>query len=64
MNRENIKEIINNFLLEELEIEAPLVEKAHLKNDLGIDSLDFVDIVVEEDRDFWCEIKPEEWDGV
>ena len=60
MNREQIIEIINRFLVDELEIEAPLTEDAHLKNDLGIDSLDFVDIVVVVDREFGFKIKQEE----
>lgn len=37
---------------------------AHLKNDLGIDSLDFVDIVVIVERKFGFKIKAEEMAGV
>lgn len=64
MEREQIVEIINEFLVEELEVEAPLTEEAHLKNDLGIDSLDFVDIVVVVDREFGFKIKQEEMVGI
>ncbi len=47
MTREEIVKITNNFLVEEIEVEeAVLKEDASLKDDLGIDSLDFVDIVV------------------
>ena len=35
-----------------------------LKEDLGIDSLDFVDIVVIVERNFGFKIKPEEMKGV
>lgn len=64
MEREQITQIINEFLVEELEIEASLTEEAHLKNDLGIDSLDFVDIVVVVDREFGFKIQREEMIGV
>lgn len=64
MEREKITRIINQFLVEELEVEVPLTEDAHLKNDLGIDSLDFVDIVVVVDREFGFKIKQEEMVGV
>ena len=35
-----------------------------MKEDLGIDSLDFVDIVVIVERNFGFKIKPEEMKGV
>jgi acyl carrier protein len=61
MKREEIEEIVKNFLIEEIEVEeAVIVPEAHLKNDLGIDSLDFVDIVVIVERNFGFKIKPEE----
>ena len=47
MTREDIIKTINTFLIEELEIDENLIqEDALLKEKLGIDSLDFVDIVV------------------
>jgi len=61
MTKEEIKKIVNNFLVEEFEIEEhKIVEEALLKDDLGIDSLDFVDIVVIIERCFGFKIKPEE----
>jgi len=61
MTREKIIEIVNTFLIEELEIEkSKIKEEALLKEDLGIDSLDFVDIVVIVERNFGFKIKPEE----
>ena len=47
MNRTEIEEKVNAFLIDELEIdEEKLNPEALLKEGLGIDSLDFVDIVV------------------
>lgn len=61
MNRAEIEENINHFLIEELEVEEEkLKPEARLKEDLGIDSLDFVDIVVIVDKLFGFKIKPEE----
>jgi len=48
MNNEDIKSKINDFLIEEFEIDPELINpEAKLKDDLGLDSLDFVDVVVE-----------------
>ena len=48
MSNENIKSQINDFLVEEFEIDPELINpEAKLKDDLGLDSLDFVDVVVE-----------------
>ena len=60
MTREKVIEITNKFLVEEIELTAPLTEDAHLKDDLGIDSLDFVDIVVIVERHFGFKIQAEE----
>ena len=47
MERKEIEEKVRNFLIEDLEIdEDKIAPEAKLKDDLGIDSLDFVDIVV------------------
>jgi len=65
MTKEKIVEIVNNFLVEEIEIEEDKInDDALLKEDLGIDSLDFVDIVVIVERHFGFKIKPEEMSGV
>lgn len=61
MTREEIEEKVKGFMIEELELEEKeLVAKALLKDDLGIDSLDYVDIVVIVDKIFGFKIKPEE----
>lgn len=65
MTREEVIEKVNLFLIEEIEIdEARLKGDALLKQDLGIDSLDFVDIVVIVERHFGFKIKPEEMANV
>lgn len=61
MDRREIEEKVKAFLIEDLEIEEEkIVDDASLKEDLGIDSLDFVDIVVIVERNFGFKIKPEE----
>lgn len=61
MERSEVVKITNNFLIEEIEVEENvLTEDAKLKEDLGIDSLDFVDVVVIVEREFGFKIKPEE----
>ena len=53
MEKNQIKEIVNQILVEEFEIEQGLLQpEALLKQDVGIDSLDFVDIVVAIEREF------------
>jgi len=65
MTRKEIVEIANAFLIEEIEIEEEkLTDDASLRDDLGIDSLDFVDIVVIVERKFGFKINPEEMAGV
>ena len=61
MTREEIEEKVKGFMIEELDLEEnELVADALLKDDLGIDSLDYVDIVVIVDKIFGFKIKPEE----
>jgi acyl carrier protein len=61
MERKKIESLINDFLIDEMEIEADKIqESARLKEDLGLDSLDFVDIVVIVEKTFGFKIKPEE----
>ena len=65
MNREEIIETINNFLIEELEIDAErLKDDARWREHLKIDSLDFVDIAVIVEEHFKIKIKPEEMKNV
>ena len=65
MERKEIEEKVRNFLIEDLEIEEEnIAPGAKLKDDLGIDSLDFVDIVVIVEKNFGFKIKPEEMQGI
>jgi acyl carrier protein len=65
MTIEEIKTKVNDFLIEEMEIEANLInDEARLKEDLGLDSLDFVDIVVIVEKTFGFKIKAEEMANV
>lgn len=65
MTREEIVEKTNRFLIDDLEVEeTALDETASLKDDLGVDSLDFVDIVVIVEKNFGFKIKAEEMAGV
>lgn len=65
MKREEVIQKVNDFLINEIEIdESKLNENARLKEDIGIDSLDFVDIVVIVEKHFGFKIKPEEMQDV
>lgn len=65
MDRIELEEKVKAFLVEDLEIdEEKIFPQASLKKDMGIDSLDFVDIVVIVENKFGFKIKPEEMAGV
>lgn len=65
MDRKEIEEIVKTFLIEDLEIdEDKIAPESLLKDDMGVDSLDFVDIVVIVEKNFGFKIKPEEMTGV
>ena len=61
MTRDEIIEKVNAFLIEEFEIEKGQISPdANFKDDLGLESLDFVDIVVIIERDFGFKVKGED----
>ncbi|MBS7347941.1 MAG: phosphopantetheine-binding protein [Muribaculaceae bacterium] len=65
MERSQIESKVNDFLIEDLEIDQEnIFPEARLKEDVGIDSLDFVDIVVIVEKNFGFKIKPEEMASV
>ena len=65
MTRQEIDEKVRAFLIDDLEIdEEKITDDAKLKEDMGIDSLDFVDIVVIVEKNFGFKIVPEEMKGV
>ena len=62
MSIEEINEKVKNFLVEDLEIEEEKIEgSARLKDDLGIDSLEVVDVVVLVEDQFGYKMKPEDF---
>lgn len=61
MTRQEIEDKVKNFLVEELEFDEEKIKpEARLKEDIGVDSLDFVDIVVIVEKTFGFKIKVEE----
>lgn len=61
MKRIEIEEKVRSILIDDMEIdESKVYNEALLKDDMGIDSLDYIDIVVLVDRIFGFKIKPEE----
>ena len=60
MNRQEIEAKVREFLIDDLEIDEEKIQpEARLKEDIGIDSLDFVDIVVIVEKVFGFKIKTE-----
>lgn len=61
MEKAEIIKTVNNLLIDEFEIEeTSIFPKAHLKDDLGLESLDFVDIAVVVKKEFGLTLKGEE----
>jgi acyl carrier protein len=58
MDREDIIKTINSLLIEEFEIdETAIAPNARLKDDLGLESLDFVDIAVIVKKEYGITLK-------
>jgi acyl carrier protein len=65
MTKEEISRTIKTFLIEEFEIEdEKILPNAHLKDDLGLESLDFVDIAVIVQKEFGLTLKGEEMTAI
>ena len=65
MNKEVIIEKINNFLIDEFEVEAEdILPEANLKEALELDSLDFVDLVVAIEANFGIKLVGEDFVGI
>lgn len=61
MQKEEIAKIIDAFLIEEFEInESKIKPEALLKDDLGLESLDFVDVAVIIEKEFGLKVKGED----
>lgn len=62
MKNEEIVARINDFLVEEFEVEADkITPDANLKETLGLDSLDYIDLVVVIESNFAFKVKPEDF---
>lgn len=65
MDNEEIISRINQFLVEEFEVEADTISpEASLKDTLGLDSLDYVDLVVVIESNFGFKVKGEDFIGI
>lgn len=60
MDKKEVVEIINGFLIEEFEIEEEVIDPEATWSDIGIDSLDFVDIVVIIEKEFGFKLTGED----
>jgi len=65
MNNEEIISKINEFLVEEFEVEeSKIVASANLKETLDLDSLDYVDLVVVIESNFGFKVTAEDFVGI
>lgn len=61
MNKEVVVEKVNDFLIDEFELEkGQLLPNALMKDDLDIESLDFVDIAVIIEKEFGLKVTSEQ----
>ena len=61
MSREDVVTIVNSFLIDEFELEEDqLIPDAQMKEDLDIESLDFVDIAVIIEKEFGLKVTSEQ----
>ena len=65
MNKEEIIEKINGFLVEEFETDVDDIQPdANLKDTLGLDSLDYVDLVVSIESNFGVKLIEADFVGI
>lgn len=65
MTKEQVIDRINGFLVEEFEVERETISPdANLKETLQLDSLDYVDLVVEIESNFGFKVKPEDFQHI
>ena len=65
MNNTEIIEKIRQFMLEEFEVEEDkITPDANLKHTLGLDSLDYIDLVVVIESTFKFKVKPEDFANI
>ncbi len=62
MDIKEVQEKVTSFLVWALEIDEPKIkDDARLKEDLGIDSLEVVDVIVLVDQEFGFKMRPEQF---
>ena len=62
MDQQQIIERINNFMVEDFEVDKnAITPDADLKNTLDLDSLDYIDLVVAIEQNFGFKVKPEDF---
>ena len=62
MEKQEIIEKINQFLVEEFEVEpSRITPEANLRETLELDSLDYIDLVVVIESNFGFKVKPEDF---
>lgn len=65
MNKAEIIETINGFLVDEFEVDGDTIEnEANLKDTLGLDSLDYVDLVVVIESNFGVKLVEADFAGI
>ncbi len=65
MDKEEIVEKINCFLIEEFEVDANEIQPEYnLKDTLGLDSLDYVDLVVSIESNFGVKLVEVDFVGI
>ncbi|MFH6934022.1 acyl carrier protein [Flavobacterium plurextorum] len=65
MNKEEIIARINGFLVDEFEVDNDDIEpNANLKDTLGLDSLDYVDLVVSIESNFGVKLVEADFVGI
>jgi Acyl carrier protein len=65
MTNNEIIEKIHDFLVEDFEVKPEkLVPDANLKDTLGLDSLDYIDLVVVIESNFAFKVKPEDFTDI
>ena len=65
MTNETIIQKINEFLVEEFEVDSQkITPEANLKEVLELDSLDYIDLVVVIESNFGFKVKPEDFTGI
>ncbi len=65
MTKEEVIEIVNNFLVEDFDLDKnSITPESTITTDLGIDSLDIIDIIVSVKEKFGFKLEKDELIGV